>query len=80
MDTNPTGIVREPWGVAIAKGVGMFLVSVLLLVILPDRLVTYLATRTTPTRRDLAVVAVWAVSFVLCCWGFVRIQPREGRR
>ncbi len=80
MDANPSASDREGWGTAIAKGVGMFLACVVLLVILPDRLVTYLAIRTSPTRRDLAVVAVWMVSFVICCWLFVKIQPRAGRR
>jgi hypothetical protein len=71
---------RERWGIAIAKGVGVFALCVLLLVVVPDRLVAYLAPRTTPVRRDLAVVAVWAVGFVVCSWVFVKMQPRAGRR
>jgi hypothetical protein len=78
MDTNRTGFVREGWPIAVVKGVLMFVAAVVLLVILPDRLVNYLAPRTTPTRRDLGVVAAWLVGLILCCWLFVVIQRPWG--
>ena len=76
----PTERPRGGWGGAVAKGVGLFAVCLLLLVVVPDRLVAYLAPRTTPVGRDLAVVAVWALGFVVCAWLFVKVQPRSERR
>jgi hypothetical protein len=52
--------------------------SFLALVIVPDRLLAFLAPRITPASRDLLVVAWVTVAFVALCWLFVAIQ--RGRR
>lgn len=79
MSTNRTGFVRESWPAAIAKGTAMFVVAVALLVVIPHRLVDYLAPKTTPTKRDLQVVVVWLIGLIACSWLFVTIQ-RDWRR
>lgn len=56
----------------------MLLVVLLTLVLIPNALLGYLTTRVTPNARDLIVVAVWMVGFVLCCVLFLRLQRRSG--
>jgi hypothetical protein len=56
----------------------MLVASFVLFAYLPDRLLTYLAVRTTPTVRDLLVSLSWVVTLVLAFWLFVRLQ-RTGK-
>ena len=66
------------WGSATARAAGMLVASFVLFAFLPDRLLTYLAVRTTPTARDLLVSLSWVVTLVLAFWLFVRLQ-RTGK-
>ena len=66
------------WGRAIALGAAILLVILVTLILIPNALLGYLSTRVTPNARDLIVVAVWLVGFVLCCVLFVRLQRRTG--
>ena len=66
------------WGSATARAAGMLVASSVLFAYLPDRLLTYLAVRTTPTVRDLLVSISWVVTLVLAFWLFVRLQ-RTGK-
>ena len=66
------------WGSATVRAAVMLVASFLLFAYLPDRLLTYLAIRTTPTVRDLLVSISWVVTLVLAFWLFVRLQ-RTGK-
>ncbi len=66
------------WGSATARAAVMLVASFVLFAYLPDRLLTYLAVRTTPTVRDLLVSLSWIVTLVLAFWLFVRLQ-RTGK-
>lgn len=66
------------WGSATARAAVMLVASFVLFAYLPDRLLTYLAVRTTPTVRDLLVSLSWVVTLVLAFWLFVRLQ-RAGK-
>jgi hypothetical protein len=70
--------VSSSWGRATALAAAMLLVVLLTLVLIPNALLGYLTTRVTPNARDLIVVAVWMVGFVLCCVLFLRLQRRSG--
>ena len=52
----------------------MLVASFVLFAYVPDRLLTYLAVRTTPPVRDLLVSLSWLVTLVLAFWLFVRLQ------
>lgn len=73
-------IARDSWASAIFKGTALFVVTFLLLVILPDRLLAYVAPRATPVRRDLMVAAVWMLSLVVSGVLFVVVQARREPR
>jgi hypothetical protein len=62
------------WGSATVRAAVMLVASFVLFAYVPDRLLTYLAIRTTPTARDLLVSISWAVTLVLAFWLFVRLQ------
>lgn len=66
------------WGSASARAAVMLVASFVLFAYVPDRLLTYLAVRTTPTVRDLLVSLSWIVTLVLAFWLFVRLQ-RTGK-
>jgi hypothetical protein len=66
------------WGTATVRAAVMLAASFVLFAYLPDRLLTYLAVRTTPTARDLLVSLSWVVTLVLAFWLFVRLQ-RTGK-
>ena len=52
----------------------MLVASFVLFAWIPDRLLTYLAVRTTPTVRDLLVSLLWALTLILAFWLFIRLQ------
>src|SRR6266480_8061678 len=62
------------WGSATVRAAVMLVASFVLFAYIPDRLLTYLAVRTTPTVRDLLVNLSWVVTLVLAFWVFVRLQ------
>ncbi len=65
-------------GSATVRAGVMLVASFVLFAYIPDRLLTYLAVRTTPTVRDLLVSLSWVVTLVLAFWLFVRLQ-RTGK-
>lgn len=65
------------WGSAVARGLLMLLAVFIAFAIVPNWLADRLATRVTPTGRDLIVVAWWLVALVGCTWLFLRLQGRE---
>jgi hypothetical protein len=67
------------WGRAIGSAVVIIVASYLAFVLIPNILLTYLATRTVPFSRDLLVTLWWIVAFVFCCWLFVRLQRSPER-
>jgi hypothetical protein len=77
---NPAleGEENVTWGSATARAAVMLVASFVLFAYLPDRFLTYLAVRTTPTVRDLLVSLSWVVTLVLAFWLFVRLQ-RTGK-
>ena len=70
--TPMTGQVR--WGSAIARAAIVLVVTVVLFLIVPDRLLAYLSLHLIPFWRDLAMLAYTAVAFVAGCVIFVRLQ------
>jgi len=71
-----TGGRSSSWGAAAVAAGLMLLLSYLAFVLIPNTLMGYLTTRMTPVGRDLVVTGVWALSFVLLCGVFVRLQRR----
>jgi hypothetical protein len=67
------------WSVASGRAAVMLLASVLLLVVVPDRLLAYLSTRIVPGWRDFLMVLYIAAAFVVTCWLFVRLQRERHR-
>lgn len=80
MDGSGTSKAPETtrWRAAILAALLMVVISFLAFVLIPNTLLGYLTTRMTPNGRDLVVVGVWAIGFVLACIVFVRLQ-RKGR-
>jgi hypothetical protein len=67
------------WPVAVLKSVVILVLSLGLLVLVPNRLLGYLATRVGPNVRDGIVTASVAVFFVALAWAFTALQgPRRG--
>jgi hypothetical protein len=62
------------WSVASIRAAGILVASLLLFVLIPDRLLAFLATRIVPWWRDLLMLLYWGVAFVIGCWVFVRLQ------
>lgn len=62
------------WGSATVRAAVMLVASFVLFAWIPDRLLTYLAVRTTPTVRDLLVSLLWALTLILAFWLFIRLQ------
>jgi len=58
----------------VLKAVVMLVVSVVVLVAAPDRLIAFLAPRVTPTARDALIVVWMTVWFAALCWLFVVLQ------
>jgi hypothetical protein len=65
------------WVAAAVRAVIMLVVSVVVFALVPERLLTYLAIRVSPSVRDALVVLWWAVALVATLALFVRLQPRE---
>ncbi|MDP9300502.1 MAG: hypothetical protein M3P43_06365, partial [Actinomycetota bacterium] len=57
--------------------VGMLLASFVLLVLVPNQLLSYVSRHAAPTQRDLLVSLWWVAAFLFCCWLFVRLQRRK---
>ena len=72
-DAAPVG-----WGRAVATAAVMIVVSFIVFLYVPNRLLGYLSLHVVPRVRDLLVAGWWTVAFVACCWLFVRLQ-RSGK-
>lgn len=67
------------WPRAVGIAAVMLVASYLLYVLIPNNLLTYLSTRTSPRNRDLLVSLWWLAALGFGCWLFVRLQrTREG--
>jgi hypothetical protein len=69
----------DTWSTAGWKSVLILALAALGFLVIPDRLVTYLALHTAPRTRDLLVLLWVVVFFVFLTWLFIRLQPRGGR-
>ena len=67
----------QGWGSAIARAVTMVIVVLVAFGLVPNWLLDRLATRVTPTGRDLVIVGWWLVALFACTWLFLRLQGRE---
>jgi len=74
---SPSSSSKERWGGAVLKGLAAVLLSLLLFIVVPDRLVTYLSRHVVPAARDLIVLAWVTFAFLFMCWAFVRLQGRR---
>jgi hypothetical protein len=72
--TGSPGPGREAWPVALLKSLVILVLSVGLLVLVPNWMLGYLATRVGPNVRDGLVTAWVAVFFVALAWAFTAIQ------
>jgi hypothetical protein len=50
------------------------------LVVIPDRLLSYLSPRVGATARDALMLGYEVVAFVILAWAFVALQRGRGRR
>ena len=73
------GARNDGWGDALVRAVVVLVLSFLGFVIVPDRLLTYLATRAVPRTRDGLVVLWVVVFFVAMSYGFVALQRKRAR-
>jgi hypothetical protein len=62
------------WPAASIRAGIILVASVILFVLVPDRLLAYLSTRIVPGWRDFLMLLYWGAAFVLGCWLFVRLQ------
>jgi hypothetical protein len=62
---------------AAIRAVIMLVVSVVVFALVPERLLTFLTIRVSPSVRDALVVLWWAVALVATMVLFVRLQTRR---
>jgi hypothetical protein len=62
------------WPVATIRAAIVLVASVVMFVVVPDRLLGYLSTRIVPEWRDFLMLLYSGVAFVVGCWLFVRLQ------
>lgn len=73
------GARNDGWAGALARAAIVLIASFVGFVIVPDRLVSYLATRVVPRTRD-GLVVLWVVVFFLALsYGFVALQRKRER-
>ncbi len=70
----------DTWVGAAIRAAVMLVVSVVVFALVPERLLTFLAIRVSPSVRDALVVLWWAVALVATLILFVRLQPKRTRR
>jgi hypothetical protein len=70
----------DMWLGAAIRAAVMLVVSVVVFALVPERLLTFLAIRVSPSVRDVLVVLWWVVALVATLVLFVRLQPRRTRR
>jgi len=67
---------HDSWVGAAVRAVVMLVVSVVVFALVPERLLTYLTIRVSPSVRDALVVLWWAAALVATFVLFVRLQAR----
>jgi hypothetical protein len=67
----------ERWDGAALRALAAVLLSLLMFIVIPDRIVTYLSRHVVPAARDLIVLAWVTFAFLFMCWAFVRLQGRR---
>ena len=72
-----TGSATERWGRSSAIAAAVLVVAVVGFVVVPDRLLAFLSTRTAPRTRDALLVLYVVVFFIAILWLFVRVQREE---
>lgn len=73
------GARNDGWGGALVRAAIVVIASFVGFVIVPDRLLSYLATRAVPNTRD-GLVVLWVVAFfVAMSYGFVALQRKWER-
>jgi hypothetical protein len=70
--------MEEGWGRAAVRAAMVLVASFLLLLYIPNKLLTYLALHLVPTARDLAMGVYLVVSVVVTTAIFLRLQRRNG--
>jgi len=68
---------HDSWVGAAIRAVIMLVVSVVVFALVPERLLTFLTIRVSPSVRDALVVLWWAVALVATMVLFVRLQTRR---
>ncbi len=76
--TRTVRMVRS-WTAPTIRAAVMLVVSWIVFLLVPNRLLGYLSVHLVPTARDLLMVVWWVVAFVFACWLFVRLQRGEPR-
>ena len=74
MDRHDTGSATERWPRSLAIAATLLVVAVVGFVVVPDRLLAFLSTRTAARTRDALVVLYAVVFFITISWLFVRVQ------
>jgi hypothetical protein len=70
----PRSSADERWDGAALRGLAAVVLSLIMFIVIPDRLVTYLSRHVIPAARDLIVLAWVTFAFLCMCWAFVRLQ------
>jgi hypothetical protein len=65
---------RGTWVAPTVRAALMLTVSVIVFLVIPNRLLGYLSVHLVPTARDLLMAVWWLIAFVFACWLFVRLQ------
>jgi hypothetical protein len=79
MAIQQDGSFEMTWSAAIVRAVILLVASIVVFLVVPDRLLAYLSLHVAPGVRDLLVTAWVAVGFCGVAALFVRLQ-RGGRR
>jgi hypothetical protein len=66
--------IDRSWVAPTVRAAVMLVASVIVFLVIPNRLLGYLSVHLLPTARDLLVTLWWAIAFVFACWLFVRVQ------
>ena len=69
----------QSWGAALGRAALMVLASLLLFLVVPNRLLGYLSIHIVPFWRDLLMVGYWGAAFVAGCWLLVVLQRSRVR-
>jgi hypothetical protein len=69
-----SGSENGGWAPALVRAVALLAVAFVGFVIVPDRLIAFLATRLVPRDRDFWVTLYVIAFFIAASWLFVRLQ------